>query len=73
MPWFKIFRALLIVSVWAKGALKDGKVSIYEGFELAGKLADLLGLPTEFTAPFFREFLDELKDDNLINMEDIKR
>ncbi len=66
MPWLKIIRALFIVSIWSKSALKDGKVSIYETFELGGKLADLLGLKTEFTLCFFMAFLDELKDDDLI-------
>lgn len=48
MPWFKIFKALLIVSAWTKGALKDGKITVKEAFDLIFKLAELLGLPTEF-------------------------
>ena len=60
---------MIIVSTWASRALKDGKITISEALTLAGRLADLLALPTEFTAPFFDVFLDELKHENLIMKE----
>ncbi len=48
MPWFKLFRAFFIILAWSKIALKDGKITIEEGYHLIYQLAKLLDLPTEF-------------------------
>ena len=70
MPWFKIIKALFIVSTWSKKALKDGKVSYQEVLDLGLKLATLLGLPAGFTThkniplPGDKNYnIDKLKED----------
>lgn len=48
---FKIFAIFGVVSMWAKKAFADGKISVQEGIELVAELADVLGIPLEWDVP----------------------
>ena len=48
---FKIFAIFGVVSMWAKKAFADGKISIREGIELVAELATVLGIPLEWDVP----------------------
>ena len=48
---FKIFAIFGVVSMWAKKAFADGKISVAEGIELVVELAEVLGIPLEWDVP----------------------
>ena len=48
---FKIFAIFGVVSMWAKKAFADGKISVKEGIELVVELAGVLGIPLEWDVP----------------------
>jgi len=48
---FKIFMVFGIVSTWAAKALENGKITLLEGADLAGRLGAALGIPTDLTIP----------------------
>ena len=62
MPWFKIIRVCIIVTYWAKAALKDGKITLEEAIDLILKLAKLLGLPTVFDEDEFSDSFLSMPD-----------
>lgn len=72
MLWFKIIRAIFIITAWAKIALKDGKVTIHEAFDLIFKLAKLLGLPTAFNTGEMQNYIKSLPKPPPIDKVDFK-
>ncbi len=48
---FKAFRVMGIVTDWSTKALVDGKISLNEAVDLATRLAEALGIPTEIDLP----------------------
>jgi len=48
---FKIFQIFGIVSSWAAQALDDGKITLKEATNLAGQIAEVLGVAIEIEVP----------------------
>lgn len=49
--FFKALRIMGIVTEWSTKALEDGKITLDEAADLAGRIADVLGISTEFKLP----------------------
>jgi len=45
--FFKALQIMGIVTSWSSKALEDGKVTLDEAADLAKKIADVLGIPTD--------------------------
>jgi len=48
---FKALRIMGIVADWSTKALVDGKVTLEEAVDLAKRIADALGIPTDIQLP----------------------
>lgn len=49
--FFKALRIMGIVTDWSSKALEDRKVTLEEAADLAQRIADVLGIPTDITLP----------------------
>lgn len=49
--FFRALRIMGIVTDWSAKALDDGKITLVEATDLAQRLADALGIPTELVIP----------------------
>lgn len=49
--FFKALRVMGIVTDWASKALVDGKVTLTEAVDLAERIAEVLGIPTDIKIP----------------------
>lgn len=49
--FFKALRVMGIVTDWAAKALVDGKVTLPEAVDLAERVAEALGIPTDIKIP----------------------
>lgn len=49
--FFKVLRIMGIVTEWASKALQDGKVTLNEAVDLAQRIAEVLGIPTDIKLP----------------------
>ena len=49
--FFKALRVMGIVTDWAAKALVDGKVTLNEAVDLAERVAEALGVPTDIQLP----------------------
>jgi len=49
--FFKALRVMGIVTDWTSKALDDGKVTLQEAVDLAVRIAEVLGIPTDLQLP----------------------
>jgi len=49
--FFKALRVMGIVTDWASKALVDGKVTLKEAVDLAERIGEALGIPTDIQIP----------------------
>ncbi len=49
--FFRLIRIMGIVTEWSAKALADGKITLEEAVELAVRIAEVLGIPTEIEVP----------------------
>jgi len=49
--FFKALRIMGIVTDWSSKALEDSKIDLKEAVELAQRIAEVLGIPTDIQLP----------------------
>ena len=51
MYFWKALRIMGVVTDWSSKALEDGKVTLPEAVDLAVRIAEVLGIPTDIELP----------------------